>query len=50
MESKLKLISAKAKEDRLKQNSYIEEPCVGKPQARFCEGYHSNETLLIKGV
>jgi RNA-directed DNA polymerase len=33
-----------------KQNSYIEEPCVGKPPARFCEGYHSNETLLIKGV
>lgn len=32
-----------------KQNSYIEEPCVGKPQARLCEGYHSNETLLIKG-
>lgn len=31
-----------------KQNSYIEEPCVGKPQARLYEGYHSNETLLIK--
>ncbi|WP_375331726.1 hypothetical protein [Candidatus Tisiphia endosymbiont of Temnostethus pusillus] len=44
-----KLIPNKAKKDRLKQNSYIEKLCVGKPQAR-CEGYHSNETLSIKGV
>ena len=23
---------------------FIEEPCAGKPQARFCGGYHSIET------
>ena len=23
---------------------YIEEPCAGKPQARFCGGSHVNET------
>lgn len=30
----------------------IEEPCVGKLQARFCRGGHSNETfskLFIEG-
>lgn len=23
---------------------FIEEPCAGKSQARFCGGYHSSET------
>ena len=23
---------------------FIEEPCAGKPQARFCGGYHSIKT------
>lgn len=23
---------------------FIEEPCAGKPQARFCRGYHSITT------
>jgi hypothetical protein len=32
----------------VKQNSYIEEPYVGKPPVGFCEGYHSNETSLIR--
>lgn len=31
-----------------KQNSYIEEPYVGKPPVGFCEGYHSNETSFNK--
>ena len=24
---------------------FIEEPCAGKPQARFCRGYHSENTI-----
>lgn len=39
-----------AKSSALRQNSYIEEPYVGKPPVGFCEGCHSNETLLLKGV
>ncbi len=23
---------------------FIEEPCAGKPQARFCGGYHNIQT------
>lgn len=25
----------------------IEEPCAGKPQARFCGGWHSSENLIL---
>ena len=39
-----------AKNSAVKQNSYVEEPCVGKPQARFCEGCHSNQTKIIMEV
>ena len=44
------MFSLYAKSSVAKQNSYIEEPCVGKPQARFCEGCHSNETKIIMEV
>jgi hypothetical protein len=26
---------------------YIEEPCAGKPQARFCGGWHDSKTLNL---
>ena len=25
----------------------IEEPCAGKPQARFCGGWHDRKTLIL---